>query len=104
VKASHGHNKTVQNILVGDVWFLTGSTLLTSELAYDRRDKQAAPEAMPLVREFRRRTAASSNPIPRKRGFEVGGGKYQTFWQTAGLCLPMSSPRRSTAPAFHRAL
>ena len=83
VKASHGHNKTVQNMLVGDVWFLTGSTLLTSELAYDRRDKQAAPEAMPLVREFRRRTAASSNPIPRKRGFEVGGGKYQTFWQTA---------------------
>ena len=84
LKASHGHSKTVQNILFGDVWFLTGSTLLTSELAYDRRDKQAAaPEAMPLVREFRRRTAASSSPIPRKRGFEVGGGKYQTFWQTA---------------------
>lgn len=84
LRASHGHNRTVQNILVGDVWFLTGSTLLASELAYDRRDKQTpAPEAMPLVREFRRRTAASSNPIPRKRGFEVGGGKYQTFWQTA---------------------
>ncbi len=84
-KASHGQSKTVQNILVGDVWFLTGSTLLTSEPAYDRRDKQAtAPEAMPLVREFRRRTAASSNPVPRKRGFEVGGDrKYQSFWQTA---------------------
>jgi len=84
-KASHGHSKTVQNILVGDVWFLTGSTQLTSEPACDRRDKQAAPpEAMPLVREFRRRTAASSNPVPRKRGFEVGGDrKYQSFWQTA---------------------
>ena len=85
VKASHGHTKTVQNILVGDVWFLTGSTLLTSELAHDRRDKQAAaPEAMPLLREFRRRTSASSNLTPRKRGFEVGGDrKYQAFWQTA---------------------
>ena len=84
-KASHGHSKTVQNILVGDVWFLTGSTQLTSEPACDRRDKQAVPpEAMPLVREFRRRTAASSNPVPRKRGFEVGGDrKYQSFWQTA---------------------
>ena len=85
VKASHGHSKTVQNILVGDVWFLTGSTQLTSEPAHDRRDTKAAvPEAMPLVREFRRRTAASSNPVPRKRGFEVGGDrKYQSFWQTA---------------------
>jgi sialate O-acetylesterase len=86
VKASHGHSRTVKDILVGDVWFLTGSTQLTSEPAYDRRDKQAtAPEPMPLVREFRRRTAASTNPVPRKRGFEVGGGRYQTFWQTADL-------------------
>lgn len=84
-KASHGHSKTVENILVGDVWFLTGSTLLTSEPAYDPRDKNAtAPEALPLVREFRRRTAASSSVTPRKRGFETGGDKkYQSFWQTA---------------------
>jgi len=39
---------------------------------------------MPLVREFRRRTSASSFPTPRKRGFEIGGDrKYQAFWQTA---------------------
>lgn len=95
-KASHGHSRTVQNILVGDVWFLTGSTQLTSEPAYDRRDPKAAlPDPMPLVREFRRRTAASSNPVPRKRGFEVGGDrKYQSFWQTAeftdaGDCVSM---------------
>lgn len=80
VKTSHGHSRTVQNILVGDVWYVTGSMLLTSERAYDPRDKQAA---MPLVREFRRRTAASTNPVPRKRAFEVGGGHYRTFWQTA---------------------
>lgn len=95
-KASHGHSRTVENILVGDVWFLTGSTLLTTELAYSQRDKNAAaPEAMPLVREFRRRTAASSSTTPRKRGFETGGDrKYQAFWQTAeftaaGDCVTM---------------
>lgn len=88
-KASHGHSRTVQNILVGDVWFVTGGMLLTSEPAFDRRDKNAAaPEALPLVREFRRRTAASSNPTPRKRGFEVGGGRYRTFWQTADFASP----------------
>lgn len=95
-KSSHGHSRTVENILVGDVWFLTGSTLLTSELAYDPRDKKASvPEALPLVREFRRRTAASSSPTPRKRGFETGADrKYQAFWQTAefattGDCVTM---------------
>lgn len=92
-KASHGHSRTVGNILVGDVWFLTGSTLLTTEAACDRRDKQAVtPEAMPLVREFRRRTAASTNPTPRKRGFEVGGDrKYRAFWQTADFADPGDS-------------
>ena len=39
---------------------------------------------MPLVREFRRRTAASTNATPRKSGFETGGDrKYRCFWQTA---------------------
>ncbi len=97
-KASHGHSKTVKNILIGDVWFLTGSTQLTSEPAYDRRDTKAtAPDPLPLVREFRRRTSASTNPVPRKRGFEVGGDrKYQSFWQTAdfadaGDCVSMAA-------------
>ncbi|MFM9962630.1 MAG: sialate O-acetylesterase [Planctomycetaceae bacterium] len=90
VKASHGHSRTVQDILVGDVWFVTGGMLLTSEPAFDRRNKQAAaPEALRLVREFRRRTAANTNPVPRKRGFEVGGDrKYRSFWQTADFTSP----------------
>ena len=90
VRASHGHSRKVQNILVGDVWFLTGSTLLTSEPTFDQRNKQAAaPEAMPLVREFRRRTAATTSPTPRKRGFEIGGDrKYRSFWQTADFAAP----------------
>ncbi|MCF7956129.1 MAG: sialate O-acetylesterase [Phycisphaerae bacterium] len=84
VEASHGHSRTVKDILVGDVWYLTGSTLLTSEWGYDQRDKNAKiPEAMPLVREFRRKTSASTSPTPRKRGFEIGGGKYRSSWTTA---------------------
>jgi hypothetical protein len=90
VKTSHGQSRTVQDILVGDVWFLTGSTLLTSEPAYDKRIPNATvPEAMPLVREFRRRTSASTNPTPRKRSFEVGGDrKYRSIWLTADFKNP----------------
>jgi hypothetical protein len=84
VKSSHGFNRTVRDILIGDVWYVTGSTQLTSEWAYDRRDKEVAlPKAMPLVREFRRRTASSSFPTPRKRRFETGAGKYRTYWSAA---------------------
>jgi len=84
VTTSHDHSRTVQNILIGDVWYLTGSTLLTSEWAYDRRDEEAElPMAMPLVREFCRKTSASSFATPRKRRFETGGGKYRSHWLTA---------------------
>ena len=90
VKTNHGHGRTVSDILVGDVWFLTGSTLLTTEPAYDKRDPKAVvPEAIPLVREFRRRTAASTSPTPRKRGFEVGGDrKYRSIWLAADFKDP----------------
>jgi hypothetical protein len=93
VKTSHGRNATVKDILVGDVWFLTGSTLLTTESAYDKRDAKATvPEAMPLVREFRRRTAGNSFAIPRKRGFETGGDrKYRSIWLTADFKTPDDS-------------
>jgi sialate O-acetylesterase len=84
VKSSHGFERTVRDILIGDVWYLTGSTLLSSEWAYDRRNKEInLPKTLPLVREFRRRTAASSFPTPRKRRFETGGGKYRTYWSAA---------------------
>lgn len=84
IDSTHGFSRTVRDILIGDVWYLTGNTLLTSEWAYDRRDENAeVPETMPLVREFRRRTSASSFTTPRKRRFETGGGKYRTAWETA---------------------
>ena len=84
VTSSHDHSRTVKNILIGDVWYLTGSTLLTSEWPYDKRDKEAdLPRAMPLVREFCRKTSASTFTTPRKRRFETGGGKYRSHWLTA---------------------
>ena len=84
VTSSHDHSRTVKNILFGDVWYLTGSTLLTTEWAYNQRDKEAdLPMAMPLVREFCRKTSASAFATPRKRRFETGGGKYRSHWLTA---------------------
>ena len=84
VKSSHDHSRIVKNILVGDVWYLTGTTQLIREWAYNQRDKDAKiPAAMPLVREFKRKTNASKFATPRKRRFETGGGKYRSSWLTA---------------------
>ncbi|MGI9240325.1 MAG: hypothetical protein ACR2RV_05960, partial [Verrucomicrobiales bacterium] len=84
IQSDHEFNRVVRDILIGDVWYLTGSTLLTSEWAYDQRDPDATrPAAMPLVREFKRKTKASSFPTPRKQRFETGSGKYRSSWLTA---------------------
>ena len=84
IKSSHGFNRTVRNILIGDVWYLTGSTLLSSEWPYDRRAKEIElPKTMPLVREFCRKTKSSSFLTPRKRRFETGSGKYRSHWLSA---------------------
>ena len=84
IKSSHGFNRTVRDILIGDVWYLTGSTLLSTEWPYDRRAKEIKlPKTMPLVREFCRKTKASSFPTPRKRRFETGSGKYRSHWLSA---------------------
>lgn len=84
VESTQGFSKKVNNILVGDVWYLTGSPELTSEWAYNTRDQDAKlPEPMPLVREFKRRTKADRHDTPRKRQFETGGGKYRSYWATA---------------------
>ena len=84
IKSNHGFSHFVGDILIGDVWYLTGSTQLTSEWGYNPRAQDAImPGTMPLVREFKRRTKASTFPTPRKRQFETGGGKYRTYWSTA---------------------
>lgn len=99
VETSHDHRREVKNILVGDVWYLTGSTLLNGEMAHNRRDPNApVPAALPFVREFRRKTAADSFPTPRKRKFETGGGRYRSSWMDAEF----SNPERGvTMFAYH---
>jgi len=99
VSSSHGFQRTVNDILVGDVWYLTGSTMLNGEMAYNPRDKDAKPPAaMPLVREFRRKTKASTFPTPRKRKFETGGGKYRSSWMAADF---WEGDRGVTMFAYH---
>lgn len=84
VTSSHGHQQTVRDILVGDVWFLTGNPLLSSEWAHNQRNKNAeVPTALPLVREFKRNTKASTSVTPRKRKFETGAGRYRSHWLKA---------------------
>jgi len=83
-QSNHGHSRIVNNILVGDVWFLTGGRQFRSEWAYNPRDQAAnQPPAMPLVREFKMNTNGSWSATPRKRQFETGGGKYRSHWLTA---------------------
>lgn len=99
VEASHDLSRTVKDILVGDVWYLTGSTLLNGEMAYNSRDKDAeVPVALPFVREFRRKTSASTFATPRKRKFETGGGKYRSSWMSADFSV---ADRGVTMFAYH---
>ncbi|MCA9219698.1 MAG: hypothetical protein KDA71_05185, partial [Planctomycetales bacterium] len=84
VESTNGFKRTVSGILVGDVWYLTGGAMLSSEWAHNPRDKVAMlPDPLPLVREFKRRTNADKFDTPRKRQFETGGGKYRSYWSDA---------------------
>ncbi len=89
VKAGNGREQTVRDVLIGDVWFLMGSKQLSSNWPYDKRDKDAAiPEPLPLVREFRRKTKASTSTTPRRWSFEIGGGRFRSAWLRAAYDNP----------------
>ena len=84
VTCSDGATATIRDVVVGDVWILTGSTAVSSELAFSGRDPDAVPPpAMPLLREFKIRTKARRFRVPRKRNMEIGGGKYRSSWRPA---------------------
>ncbi len=89
ITCSNGPTKTVRDIVVGDVWILTGTGALTGESVVSKKDKEAThPAAMPLLRELRIKTKTRRFPTPRKRYFEIGGGKYVASWQPATLVAP----------------
>ena len=89
ISSSDGARVSIKDIVVGDVWFLTGTMSLSGELLASRKSKEATPPpAMPLLREFRIKTKTRSFPTPRKLRFEIGGGKYVSSWQPATLDGP----------------
>jgi hypothetical protein len=68
-------------------------------MAYNSRDKDAeVPTSLPIVREFRRKTSASTFATPRKRKFETGGGKYRSSWMPADFSV---ADRGVTMFAYH---
>ena len=85
VKSSHGHQQngkehSRRRRLVSD---RNDACLPVNGRTISATRMPRLPAAMPLVREFRRKTKASTSPTPRKRKFETGGGKYRSSWMTA---------------------
>ena len=99
ITCSDGPTSTISDVVVGDLWILTGSTAVNGELAFSSRDPKATPPpAMPLLREFKIRTKARRFPTPRKRCMEVGGGKYRSSWRQA---LFTETERDTSAAAYY---
>lgn len=73
--------RVIKDVLVGDVWFLTGGISISGEVFAAKGATVTPTEPLPLVREFRIRTKTRRHPTPRKLGMEVGGGpKYGSYW------------------------
>jgi len=83
IACSNGPAATIEDVVVGDVWVLTGGTAVSGEPAFSGKDKEATPTAMPRLREFKIRTKARRFRTPRKRRMEIGGGKYVSSWRSA---------------------
>jgi len=83
IRCANGEARTVRDVLVGDVWIMTGSRQLSGELIRAKKGEKVSLKALPLVREFRIKTKARRFRTPRKLRMEIGGGKYVASWQPA---------------------
>lgn len=83
IRSSANEESTIRDVLVGDVWILTGSRQLDGQLIRPTQDEPVALEPLPLVREFRIKTKARRFRTPRALRMEIGGGKYVASWQPA---------------------
>ncbi|MBC8872709.1 MAG: hypothetical protein H8E44_25025 [Planctomycetes bacterium] len=83
IHCSNGEARTIRDVLVGDVWIMTGSRQLSGELIRPKEGEAVSSRALPLVREFRIKTKARRFRTPRKLRMEIGGGKYVASWQPA---------------------
>lgn len=83
IRCSNGEARTIRDVLVGDVWIITGARKLSNDLIRGAKDKPVSVKPLPLVREFRIKTKARRFRTPRKLRMEIGGGKYVASWQPA---------------------
>lgn len=81
ILCSDGVKQTIKDILVGDVWIMTGTRMVPDEVIRAGKGEKVSLEGLPLVREFRQKTKARRFPRPRKKRMEIGGGKYVSSWQ-----------------------
>ena len=87
-----GVTKTIKDVLVGDVWILTGTRNLDREVIRANKGEQISLKGLPLVREFRIKTKARRFRTPRKLRMEIGGGKYVASWQNADFDQAETAP------------
>ena len=83
IRSSVNEERKIRDVLVGDVWIISGSRQLDGQLIRPSKDKPIALQALPLVREFRIKTKARRFRTPRKLRMEIGGGRYLASWQPA---------------------
>ncbi|MDP6444137.1 MAG: sialate O-acetylesterase [Pirellulaceae bacterium] len=83
IRSSVDEERTIRDVLVGDVWVITGSRQLDGQLIRPSKDKPVELRPLPLVREFRIKTKARRFRTPRKLRMEIGGGRYLASWQPA---------------------
>ena len=83
IRSSANEERKIRDVLVGDVWIISGSRQLDGQLIRPTKDKPLALKAIPLVREFRIKTKARRFRTPRKLRMEIGGGRYLASWQPA---------------------
>jgi hypothetical protein len=89
---SDGVNKTIKDIVVGDVWIMTGARSLPSEIIKEEQGDKVPLKSLPLVREFRIKTKARRFATPRKLRLEIGGGKYVASWKTVDFDRAEQAP------------
>ncbi len=98
ITSSDGAVQSIKDIVVGDVWMLTGTRNLSGELIRAKTGEPASLKGLPLVREFRIKTKARRFATPRKLRMEIGGGKYVASWNTAEFDQPENVP---SVAAYH---
>ncbi len=83
IRSDVDEERRIRDVLVGDVWIMTGSRQLDGQLIRPQKDKPVDLKPLPLVREFRIKTKARRFRTPRKLRMEIGGGRYVASWQSA---------------------